>query len=211
MPRTGLKNHDVEAMRQYLGAAALALYKEEGHESVTFRRLAQRMGTSHTQPYRYFNNKAELFAQVRLDCYRRFAAVIRDYDPGDAAPAERLEAIYRGILTWVRTEPAEYQLMFSADQPPLADYPALLSVRRQAFDYLVAIVQLAVDCGDIRGDARDIMHVAWGAVHGLLNLHTAGQLMHGRDLDDLIWPLLRTVLHPLFEGQDTVSVRRESA
>lgn len=209
MPRASLSDHDVEAMRQSLSEAALALYKAEGESAVTFRRLARRMGHSHTQPYRYFDGKAQLFAQVWLTCYRRFMALIRDCDPGEAAsPAERLAAVYRGILDLVQSEPAEYQLMFAADQPPLESQPALLAVRREAFDYLVAIVQVAVDRGEIVGDARDVMHVAWSAVHGLLNLHTAGQLVHGRSLDDLVWPLLRTVLQPLFDARGDAAEQR---
>lgn len=208
MPRAALSDQDVAAMRQRLGEAALALYKAEGEGAVTFRRLAREMGTSHTQPYRYFDGKADLFALVRLTCYRRFAAVIRDSDPVDAGPGRRLAAIHDAIMDYVRAEPVEYQLMFSAEQPPLEDYPALLSVRRQAFDYMVDIVHLAVDAGEMDGDARDVMHVAWSAVHGLLNLHTAGQLVHGRSLEDLVWPLLRTVLHPLFEDMPCAGRRR---
>lgn len=208
MPRASLSDRQIEAMRQRLCTAALALYKAEGYEAVTFRRLAERMGTSHTQPYRYFDHKQGLFAALRLDCYRRFAALIRDHDIPAAGPAARLAAIHSAIMAYVQAEPGEYQLMFSADQPPLADYPELLAVRRQAFDYLVAIVQVAVDDGRLDGDARAIMHVAWGAVHGLLNLHTAGQLVHGRSLDQLSRPLLRTVLHPLFETEAGAGQRR---
>ena len=199
MPRHSLSEIEVRATRQRLCGAALALYQEEGAEAVTFRRLAQRMGTSHTQPYRYFENKQALFTALRLACYRRFADLIRAHDRPAEAPARRLAGIYEAIMIHVQAEPAEYQLMFSADQPPLADSPQLLKIRREAFDYLVGIVQQAVDAGQLDGDARDIMHVGWSAVHGVLNLHTAGQLVHGRDMQQLTWPLLRTVFHPLFE------------
>lgn len=199
MPRAPLSDREVELTRQQLCDAALALYREQGFEAVTFRRLAERMGTSHTRPYHYFDSKESLFAAVRLGCYRRFAALIRERDVAGADPATRLRSIYLGILDYVSQHPAEYQLMFAADQAPLTDYPELLSARRQAFDYLVDIVARANDAGLIEGDPRDIMHVGWGAVHGLLTLHTAGQLLHGRQLETLTEPLLRRVFHPLFE------------
>lgn len=204
MPRAVLDNLEIELVRRRLCAAALALYREEGADAVSFRRLAERTGTSHTQPYRYFENKDALFAALRLDCYQRFFDRIRDCDLPGSDPAARLQAIHHGILEFVRAQPADYQLMFAADQPPLADYPDLLAVRRAAFDYLVAIVAEATEAGPLDGDPRDIMHVAWGAVHGLLNLHTAGQLLHGRRLEELTQPLLRTVLHPLFETDHDV-------
>lgn len=200
MPRVSLSENEIEATRIQLQAAALHLYKKEGFDAVSFRKLANLTGSSHTQPYRYFDNKEQLFAGVRVDCYRRFARLIREHDRPGATPAQRLEAIHAAILDYVRSEPAEYQLMFSMEQPPLEDYPALLSVRRQAFDYLVDIVQIAVDEGQLQGDARDLMHVAWSAVHGMLSLHTAGQLVHGRKLEALTQPLLYQVFTPLFDA-----------
>ncbi|MEQ8797957.1 MAG: TetR/AcrR family transcriptional regulator [Salinisphaeraceae bacterium] len=200
MPRAPLSNREIERARQQLCDAALTLYREQGFEAVTFRRLAERMGTSHTRPYHYFDSKETLFAAVRLGCYQRFAALIRERDVPAADPATRLRSIYCGILDYVSRNPAEYQLMFAADQAPLRNYAELLSARRQAFDYLVDIVSQATDAGLIDGDPRDIMHVGWGAVHGLLTLHTAGQLLHGRRLEALTEPLLRRVFHPLFEA-----------
>lgn len=201
MPRAALTVPELQAQRQLVCAAALRLHKDEGASAVSFRKLAEVTGASHTQPYRYFDNKAGLFAAMRLECFRRFAALIRANDPAAADPATRLASIYDAILVYVRAEPDEYQLMFAADQPPLTDHPALLGARREAFDYLVGIVDEAIGRGLMAGDARDVMHIAWGAVHGLLNLHTAGQLVHGRDLESLTRPLLARILHPLFDAE----------
>lgn len=203
MPRATLSEREVEAMRRRLCDAALVLYRREGHEAVTFRRLAKETGVSHTQPYRYFESKEALFAQLRVECFRRFTAVVRAHDRPRAAPAARLRSIHYGVMDYVRRHPAEYRLMFSLRQPSLERFPEILQARREAFDYLVAIVQTAVDDGLIVGDARSIMHIAWGAVHGVLSLHAADQLVHGRDLDELIEPLLHTVFGPLFADQAT--------
>lgn len=198
MPRPALTESETLVMRGQLCTAALTLYRQDGYESVSFRRLAAYLGTSHTRPYRYFDGKEALFAELRLRCFQEFGAVIRESDLPGADPATRLRSIYLGIMRWVRAHPAEYRLMFSTGQPPLEHYPQLLAARQAAFDYLVDVVQIAVEQGLIDGDARTIMHVAWGAVHGVLSLHTAGQLQHGRDLDTLVEPILLTVLGPLF-------------
>lgn len=199
MPRVALTTAQITVMRGRLCNAALTLYRREGYASVSFRRLAEVLGTSHTRPYRYFDGKEALFAELRLRCFQEFGRVIRESDLPGADPATRLRAVYLGIMGYVRAHPAEYRLMFSLQQPPLAAYPELLAARRAAFDYLVHITQDAVNKGLIDGDARTIMHVAWSAVHGVLSLHTAGQLQHGRDLDTLVEPILLTVLGPLFE------------
>lgn len=211
MPRVSLSQREVARARQRLSAAALRLYKQEGYAAVSFRKLASVTGSSHTHPYRYFENKEGLFAAVRFQCFQRFTAVIRDSDILAAHPAVRLESIHAAILEYVRTEPAEYQLMFALEQPGLQDYPELLAVRCAAFDYLVDIVQNAIDLGLMHGDARSIMHVVWGAVHGLLCLQTAGQLVHGRGLDELTRPLLERTLSPLFDGYIPSVNHRRSA
>lgn len=202
MPRAPLTETEEARTRERLCDAALALYREHGQEAVTFRRLAETLGTSHTRPYRYFEGKEALMAELRLRCFRSFADVIRDSDPGGRDPAARLRSIHAGIMRYVRDHPAEYRLMFSLRQPPLDDYPALLTARRAAFDYLVDVVRQAVAQSRIAGDARTIMHVAWGAVHGVLSLHAADQLVHGRSLEQLTTPILYTVLGPLFEDAD---------
>lgn len=199
MPRNSLSNLEVERTRDTLCSAALDLYRDEGESAITFRRLAQQTGTSHTHAYRYFSNKAELFATMRLRCYQRFARTIRNADCPTRSPADRLLAVHSGIMKFVRSYPEQFALMFSTTQPPLDEYARLLAVRRDAFDHLVSIVQQAVDDGDLDGDARDTMHVAWGAVHGLVHLHLADQLVHGRDLESLSSVLLKQVFHPLFD------------
>lgn len=197
MPRPALSEQQLVSMRQRLCDAALDIYKNEGYEAVSFRRLAAYLDISHTQPYRVFDNKHELFAAVRLDCYRRFNAAIVQGDPTREGPVARLYTIARVILGYVQTNPADYRLMFSLHQPPLERYPELLAIRQETFDYLVAIAQQAHDAGIIRDDPRTVMHMAWAAAHGLLTLHAAGQLVHGHTLEDLVEPMLRTLIGPL--------------
>lgn len=198
MPRPALSDQQIKDMRQRLCEAALELYKAEGYESVSFRRLAAHLGISHTLPYRYFDNRDELFAAVRLECYQRFLMAIRSGDPADQGPVARLYTLARVILTYAQDNPDEYRLMFAMHQPPLERYPELLAIRQAAFDYLVAIVQQGVDAGVIEGEARTVMHMAWAAAHGLMTLHAAGQLVHGHTIDELIEPMLQAIIGPLF-------------
>ncbi len=201
MPRPARSDQQIKDMRQRLCEAAYELYKAEGYEAVSFRRLAAHLGISHTLPYSYFDNRDELFAAVRLDCYQRFLMAIRGGDPTQLGPVARLYALARVILNYAMENPADYRLMFAMHQPPLARYPELLAIRQAAFDYLVAIVQQGVDAGLIKGEARTVMHMAWAAAHGLMTLHAAGQLVHGHTMDELIEPMLQAIIGPLFGNE----------
>lgn len=201
MARPALSKQQIKDMRQRLCDAAYELYKAEGYEAVSFRRLAAHLGISHTLPYSYFDNRDELFAAVRLGCYQRFLAAIHQGDPLELGPVARLYALARVIMGYAQENPADYRLMFAMHQPPLERYPELLSIRQAAFDYLVAIMQQAKDAGIVKEDARTTMHMAWAAAHGLMTLHAADQLVHGHTLDELIEPMLRAIIGPLLGSE----------
>lgn len=201
MPRAPLSDDDIELQRQRFCAAALVLYRTRGDEAVTLRNLAQRLKLSHTLAYRYFDSKEALFARIRTDCVHRLLDAIRSRDPVGQRPVARIHAMALALLDFVRAHPDEYRLVFDVDQPPLQRHLPLLKARRELFDYIVDVIQEGVDSGEIHGDARTVMHCAWAAAHGALMLHAANQLIHGRTLDDLVQPLLQTIIGPLLQGQ----------
>lgn len=194
MPRPTLTEQEMDQMRRRMAQAALELYAERGYDAVSFRDLAQRLEMSHTLPYRYFDNKDALFAQVRTLCFLRIRAMLEERDPRHLAAPARLFALGQATVDWVKAHSAEYRLMFSMQQPPLEQYPELLHARRAAFGYLVDVVRDGVRQGSMSGDPLTVMHIAWVSVHGLLTLHAADQLVHGRNLDELMPPLLQTVI-----------------
>ncbi len=201
MPRAPLSEDDIEFQRQRFCAAAMVLYRTKGYEAVTLRNLAQRLKLSHTLAYRYFDSKDALFARIRTDCVRNLLETIRSHDPIGERPVARIHAMALALLDFVRAHPDQYRLIFDIDQPPLHRHLPLLKARRELFDYIVDVIQEGVDSGEIHGDARTVMHCAWAAAHGALMLHAANQLIHGRTLDDLVQPLLETIIGPLLRGQ----------
>ena len=88
----------------------------------------------------------------------------------------------------------EYSLIFATAQPPPQRYPELLAARRRLFEHSVELVQRCIDAKILAGNAREITHAVWAALHGLLTLHVANQLVHGRTLDQLIRPMILRVL-----------------
>lgn len=197
MARPALSAQKLQHMQQRLTEAALHLYKTEGYEAVSLRRLAAYLDISYTQPYRVFDNKDELFASVRLLCYQRFQMAVVAGDIESASPPLRLLSIARALLTHVQANTDEYRLMFSLHQPPLERYPELLAIRQDVFDFAARIIQLAIDQGQVEGEARTLTHLAWASAHGLLTLHAGGQLVHGQSLDELIEPMLRRIFGPM--------------
>jgi AcrR family transcriptional regulator len=193
MAKAQLTVDERETMRQRLSDAATAIYREQGLEAVSFRRLAESVQLSHTLPYLYFDNKDALLARMRKDGVDRFGAYLRGREQAGEPPQQRLQSLIVGSLDFVREHPTDYQLIFSTQQPPPDRYPELLAARRELFDHIVEVVGACVAAGLLEGEPRQLTHGFWAALHGLMSLHVANQLVHGYTMDQLVWPLVRQI------------------
>ena len=181
-------------MRERLAAAALAIYRADGVEAISFRRLADAVGISHTLTYRYFDDKDALLARVRAGCFLDFDRYVRERERHVGDLARHMDSIAQAYIRYGCEHPAEYRLMFSIEQPAPDRYPQLLAARRQLFDYAVAALERYVQAGVLAGDARTLVHALWITLHGLMSLHVANQLIHGRSLQQLAQPLVQQAL-----------------
>ena len=194
MARAQLSPETVTAMRQKLLALALDIYRTEGLEAISFRRLADAAGISHTLPYRYFESKEALLVALRVLCMQRFEEHVRAREAVNAPLPLRIRSVGDAYVDFVSQYPAEYQLIFSTHQPSPDQYPELLAGRRSLFDHAIEVVQAGIDDGLLQGDARALTHLFWLSLHGLMSLHVGGQLVHGCSLNDLIEPLVARII-----------------
>src|SRR5215471_2936289 len=86
-------------LRQEILDAASELFVRDGFESVSMRRIADRIEYSPTTIYLYFKDKAELLEQVCTETFSRLRQVLVRIEelPGD--PLERLR---RGLMAYVK-------------------------------------------------------------------------------------------------------------
>jgi AcrR family transcriptional regulator len=198
MPRAQHSQKTIDATRQRLTELALDIYREEGLDAVSFRRLAEAAGISHTLPYRYFDSKDALLMAIRVECTQRFEAYVRAREARSAAPLQRIRSVATAYVSFVLAHPDEYQMIFATHQARPDQYPELLGARRSFFDHAVTVVQDAIDSGDLKGDALQLAHLFWVSLHGLMSLHVVNQLVHGYTLEQLVEPLvLRMLAAPL--------------
>lgn len=208
MARAQLSPEIVTAMRQKLLALALDIYRAEGLEAISFRRLADAAGISHTLPYRYFENKDALLAQMRCAAVRRFEAFIRARErPGEPA-LERVRSVYRGYIEYARHNAAEYLLIFASHQAPPDHYPELLGARRSLFEHAATVAHACMPAGTSVAQARVVAHTFWIGLHGLMTLHGANQLVHGCTLDQLADALFEVLLASLRPAAPLLPVSR---
>ncbi|MGB5351569.1 MAG: TetR/AcrR family transcriptional regulator [Polyangiales bacterium] len=186
MARAALTAEELGAFRGRAVAAAAKLFAEQGYAGLTLRSLAKALGVSPMTPYRYFENKEELFARVRTEALRRFADLQRDAVAGIDDPEQALRTLGRVYVRFALDEPDAYHTIFDSLQAQPGNYPELESEQARAFSYLQAAVTAAVAAGLMQGEPLQRAHLLWAQVHGLVSLHLAGKLVMGCTLDELI-------------------------
>lgn len=196
MGRPVYSKERVEQGRRALCDAALQLYRARGYSAVTLREIGTAAGVSSATPYRFFESKETLFAHVRASVYAHFGDFLRQADPKKGDPLQRLRKIGMAMVEFGLRYPADYRLIFSMRQPPVAVGSALYLARRRTLEHVVPICQEIIDAGQLSGDARVHVHIAWTALHGLISFHVSNQLIHGCSLKDLIEPMLDRFFAP---------------
>jgi AcrR family transcriptional regulator len=169
------RERDREEIRTRILDAARELFANEGVESVTMRRIADRIEYSPTAIYFHFRDKEALLAEL-CDCdFRSFAhgfieiAQIPD-------PVERLRAAGRAYVSFGLNNPSHYRLMFMTPKTTEASTIAKGNPEEDSYAFLKGIVSELMKQGRFRDDITDVdlaAQVMWSAMHGLVSLEIA--------------------------------------
>lgn len=211
MGRPLLTTEAVDQMRLQLVIAALDIYREDGIEAVSFRRLAEAVGVSHTLAYRYFTDKDALLTAMRVECTRRFERFVRAREFVEGTLLDRVRSVARAYIGYVKTHAEEYLLIFMPAQVAPSESAELLEARRSLFEHAVEAVAECVAAGILHGDPREIAHAFWVTLHGMMTLHVGHQLVHGRTLDQLVEPILARLLEQAASASPALPARARTA
>jgi AcrR family transcriptional regulator len=147
MARPALTEEEIASFRDRLCEIATHRFAERGYAGVSLRGLARDLGCSPTTPYRYFDDKDEILAIVRVRAYEELQAygcrALRR--PGE--PLERLERLGLAYLRFAREKPHAYQIAFELLQPDAARFPTLVRARADAWQVIRDAVALRACTG----------------------------------------------------------------
>jgi AcrR family transcriptional regulator len=161
-------------LRQEILDAASELFVRDGYESVSMRRIADRIEYSPTTIYIYFKDKAELLEQVCKETFARLVQRLRKIleQPGD--PIERLK---RGLVAYIEfglENPHQYRATFMMpilegfdhDKYHQADSPGM-----QAFAFLTRGIGECIEAGKMKAMNVELAaQTLWAGVHGITSL-----------------------------------------
>lgn len=194
MPRAALSAAEITAFRERIRDAAAHLFATAGYSAVTLRAVAAEVGCSPMTPYRYFSSKEEIFAAVRAEAFRRFADALERSCAGVTDPVARLHAQGRAYVAFACDDPESYRVMFEIGQAPALDDSELAAEGERAWRVIRDGVAAATRAGVLSGDPDTVAHVFWAGVHGVASLALAGKLALGVPIEQLVGPMLETLL-----------------
>ena len=154
-------------------AAALAILQEEGHSSLTVRRVAARAGCSTIGVYTWFGGKDGLVDAILLDGFQRFADALAQARPRKS-PLGTLLGQAVAYRRWALDNRTSYEVMFMGAVPGHVPSDQIQVVGLIAYELLRKEVVAARERGVIHEDDADVVAMAmWGLVHGLVSLEIA--------------------------------------
>ncbi len=172
------RDREREEIRGLILDAARELFVSEGYESVTMRRIAEKIEYSATAIYFHFKDKEALLKELCNQDFLSLAQGLLEIQK-IADPIEQLRQIGLAYIQFGITHPNHYRLMFMTPHPPVEpddDGPQKGNPEEDAYAFLVEIV-----AGCIRAkrflpqydDVELVSQTMWAGVHGVISLQIA--------------------------------------
>src|SRR5260370_4282634 len=160
-----------EGLREEILCAARTLFVKEGYESVSIRKIADKIEYAPGTIYLYFHDKAEILERI---CEETFAKLHRKMEAIEHDSAAPLDKMRRGLRTYIQfglENPNHYTVTFIQARGRAESKSVLESSGMRAFSCLRRGVQECIDAGAlVSDDADEIAQTLWAGIHGLTSL-----------------------------------------
>ncbi len=165
-----------ENLRQEILDAARELFAREGVESVSIRRIAERIEYAPGTIYLYFRDKAEILKTI---CDETFSKLNQKLQAIKDDRADTLSSLRRGLRAYIEfglQNPNHYLVTFVLSGRFLQENGHPLKPEEPGmccFDNLRGIVRKCIQEGLFRlDDVEEASQVLWAGIHGITTLLT---------------------------------------
>lgn len=200
MPDTTNRPYHHGDLRRTVLETAMAMLHEDKGWQFTLREVARRAGVSHAAPYKHFQDKAALLAEMALIGFDQLRQALMSAKPRKPKSLrDEFFAMARAYVRFGTSNPALYRLMFGAEAGKAQDVH-LNERALAAFGVVIELLERGqtervLRKRDVRGQAT----ACWAQMHGLTLLTIDGLL-----LPEKVGPnALDNALVALLEGLET--------
>jgi AcrR family transcriptional regulator len=184
------REREKESLRQEILDAARELFAEQGYESVTMRKIAEKIEYSPTTIYLYFSDKDELLFSLCQETFSKLVKYIEHIEAqGSSDPVEKVKLGLRAYVDFGLKHPNHYKVTFMQSMRPRGGdlHEDKESMGHRAFEQLASLVDRCVKEGRFaQEDAKLISGSLWASAHGITSLLISNQVHGVEDHDRLI-------------------------
>ena len=190
-----------QGLREEILDAARTLFVKDGYESVSIRKIAEKVEYAPGTIYLYFRDKQEILDRI---CEETFAKLIARMQAIEHDPSAPLDKLRRGIRTYIQfglDNPQHYIVTFIQAKMSHQSQSVFEAVGIQAFSGLRQCVQNCVDAGElVSEDTDELAQTIWAGMHGLTSLLITCPgfpfVEHSRLMDRMVHTLIEGVRRP---------------
>lgn len=154
-----------ENLREACIQEAMAIIETSGIENLSMREVSRRLGVSHQAPYKHFESRDHILAEILKRSFEDFAAYLDAHCLADNAEAN-LSAMGYAYLHYALENPLQYRLMFATPLPNAADHPQMMEKAQHAFSLLRNMLMQMPLAAPTDLNALFV----WSTLHGLTSI-----------------------------------------
>jgi AcrR family transcriptional regulator len=162
-------------LRNTLLTIATELLAEEGIQSLSLRKIAQRAGVSHNAPYMHFADKEAVLVAIAEAGFQMLSVDVEAAMAlADNSAHQQVLAASKAYVRFAIDRAAHLQVMFRSID--VEKYPNLAVVSQASLRRLSELVKSGQARGEFRaGDPDEMTKAIWAMVHGISTLSIAYQ------------------------------------
>ena len=178
MPRKKAYHHG--DLKNALIAAGADILAKDGVSGLSLRKVAQKVGVSHTAPYAHFADKQALIAAISTDGYRRLyeALGVAVQQHADDPARQLIEGAW-AYVQFALNDTDHFKITLSGAIEKEKDYPAFVEISQRSFALVVQIVAACQQAKVLKRGPSDLIAVGvWSLIHGFVSLILEDQVSH---------------------------------
>lgn len=176
MPKKKTYHHG--DLKNALIKAGVEILAKDGVSGLSLRKVALRVGVSHSAPYSHFADKQALIAAISTEGFRQlYEKVSMVAEANKEQPSLQLVEVAWSYVQFAMDDPDRFKVMFSGVLEKEKEYPEFVAESQRNFQLLKMIVEANQASGRLRSGSSELAVLsAWGIIHGFVMLLLEGQI-----------------------------------